>query len=63
MKKGGERMLTIKDLMEKYKVSRTAIYNWINKGLPVLKIGGVVRFDQEQVNAWIEQTNRKESNS
>ena len=52
-------MITVKELMGKYKISRKTVYNWIRKGLPVIKIGAVIRFDPEKVQAWIDKNNQK----
>ena len=47
-------LATTKDLMEKYQVTRGTINNWRKEGLPSIKIGGVVRFDIEVVDNWVE---------
>jgi len=35
-----------------FKVSRKTIYNWIDKGLPVIRRDGITRFDEEEVWKW-----------
>ena len=42
-----------KDLEQKYQVSRATIDNWKKMGMPYLKIGRSVRFDEAEVENWI----------
>jgi predicted DNA-binding transcriptional regulator AlpA len=43
---------TIEDVRRHFKVSRTTIYEWMNEGLPSVKIQGVLRFDEGDVKRW-----------
>lgn len=43
---------TIEDVRQYFKVSRTTIYEWMEQGLPSVKIGGSLRFDKLDVLAW-----------
>lgn len=52
--------LTVKDIMNMYKCSRTTIYNWIEKGLPVHKFGKMVRFSEKEVEEWLQTEYKKE---
>ena len=47
--------LRSKDLESKYQVSRATIDNWKKAGLPYLKIGRSVRFDEVEVEKWIRE--------
>ena len=47
--------LCSKDLEQKYKVSRATIDNWKKWGMPHLKIGRSVRFDEAEVEKWIRE--------
>lgn len=47
--------MTIKDLQELFNVDRTTIYEWRRAGLPYYKLGGSVRFKEEEVLEWIER--------
>ena len=47
--------LRSKDLEQKYQVSRATIDNWKKQGLPYLKIGRAVRFDEAEVEKWIRE--------
>ena len=44
-----------KDLEQKYQVSRATIDNWKKAGMPYLKIGRSVRFDEIEVEKWIRE--------
>lgn len=50
-----KELLTIKDLQEKLQVSRQTINNWRSAGMPYKTIGRNVRFDPDDVSAWINQ--------
>ena len=45
--------LTSKDLEKKYQISRSTVDNWKKEGLPFIKIGRSVRFDEKEVERWI----------
>ena len=47
--------LRSKDLEQKYQVSRATVDNWKKSGLPFLKIGRSVRFDEKEVENWIHE--------
>lgn len=52
-------ILTIKDFMERYQVSRSTVYRWIEKGMPVRRLGSIVRIDSEDADKWFkEQTDK-----
>jgi excisionase family DNA binding protein len=53
MEGGDFKMITIKDVMSTYKVSRPTVQGWMKKGLPFYKIERSVRFDPSEVDAWI----------
>jgi len=46
-------MITIKQVMEIYGVSRPTVQNWMKKGLPYYKVNRLVRFIPAEVEAWI----------
>lgn len=45
--------MSIKDLQSELGISRMTIYRWIEKGLPVIRVGGLVRFDAEDIKKWM----------
>lgn len=54
------KFLTIEDVAEMLQVTRTTIYNLKKKGLPFIKLGKNIRFNQEEVIDWV-MTNARES--
>ncbi len=46
-------MITIKEVMALYKVSRTTVQKWMKQGLPYSKVGRLVRFDAGEVAKWV----------
>ena len=50
---GGDILITYKDVMDKYKVSRTTVQKWVKDGMPFYKIGKSVRFDEKEIDSWI----------
>lgn len=53
------RYLTTEDLSEKMKVSRQTVWKWRKLGMPHIKIGRSVRFEEKEVKAWVEKQNTK----
>ena len=51
-------LLTVEELMEMLKVSRTTIYLWRKNGLPYKKVGRSIRFDYKEVRDWIDEINK-----
>ena len=54
-----KQYLTTKDLMNKYQVASATIYRWRQEGMPYMKIGKSVRFDEEKVDEWIRENKNK----
>lgn len=54
-----KELLTVPELAEFLKVSRAQVYNLINKGLPVFKVGSNTRFKINDVMDWLEEQNKK----
>ncbi len=52
-------LISPEELAAALKIARVTAYAWIRRGtIPHLKIEGVVRFDPQEVQAWLE-TKRK----
>ena len=47
--------LRSRDLEQKYQVSRATIDNWKKQGMPFIKIGRSVRFDEKEIEKWIRE--------
>ena len=52
------KFLTIEDVADMLQVTRTTVYNLKKKGLPFIKIGKNIRFNQEDVVAWVMNNSR-----
>ncbi len=52
------KFLTIEDVAEMLQVTRTTIYNLKKKGLPFIKLGKNIRFDQEEVVNWVKSNSQ-----
>lgn len=54
--------LTVSDVQKMFKVSRRTVNNWMkDKDFPYLKIGRTVRFDEYEVEMWVEKINEATS--
>ena len=51
--KVGDIVLRIKEIMEKYKVSKPTIYKWIKMGLPKLKVGKITYIEESELIKFI----------
>ncbi len=46
-------LMTLKELADYWRVTRTSIRNWVRtKGLPVRHLGGSLRFQRAEVDLW-----------
>jgi excisionase family DNA binding protein len=48
-------LLTTKDIMGIFKVTRTTVSDWRKQGMPFKKYGKLVRFNLEEVSSWLEK--------
>jgi len=55
------KYLTIEDLIEMLQVTRSTIYNLKKKGLPFIKIGSNVRFEQSEVINWLNSNHKQQT--
>lgn len=55
---GDIKFLTVEDVAEMLQVTRTTIYNLKKQGLPFIKLGKNIRFDEKDVVDWV-RSNRK----
>jgi excisionase family DNA binding protein len=47
------KFLTVEDVEEMLQVTRSTVYNLKKRGMPFIKIGKNIRFDQNEVIDWI----------
>lgn len=55
------KFLTVEDVAEMLQVTRTTIYNLKKKGLPFIKLGKNIRFDQDEVVEWVKSNSMTET--
>lgn len=49
-------MLTIKSLAAQLSVKPSTLYSWVAQGkIPVLKINGVIRFEERDIEQWLQK--------
>src|SRR5688572_7198340 len=49
-------LLTVKELAIRLHVKEKTIYAWASQGkIPAVKINGVIRFDAQEINAWLQK--------
>lgn len=47
--------ITVNELLEKLKLSRSTIDIWRREGLPFTRMGRSIRFNEEEVMKWIKE--------
>ncbi|MDD5505628.1 MAG: helix-turn-helix domain-containing protein [Candidatus Omnitrophica bacterium] len=53
------RLIDIDELAEYLKLKKQTIYNWLNQGkISGMKVGGVWRFDQRDIDTWLRSKKR-----
>lgn len=59
LKNDSARLYTTKEVVEKLRISNTAVYNLMNMGeLESIKIGGLRRFTEKQILDYIEKRSK-----
>lgn len=56
-----KELLTVKELTTVLKVSEKTVYNWVDKGMPIIKLGGLNRFDVDEVLSWHAEQQQKKA--
>jgi len=46
--------LTIEDVAELFKINRSTVYLWMERGMPSRKIGKTRRFIKEEIEEWFD---------
>ncbi len=53
------RLIDIDELAEYLKLKKQTIYNWLNQGkISGMKVGGVWRFDRNDIDTWLKSKKR-----
>ncbi len=53
-----DNLLTIEELAADMMRSRSAVYQWVRKGLPKKKINGRLYFDASEVAKWLQRKSK-----
>ena len=56
------KFLTVEDVAVMLQVTRTTIYNLKKKGLPFIKLGKNIRFDENEVVQWVRSNSMTDTN-
>jgi excisionase family DNA binding protein len=55
-----KNLLDIEDLAKYLKLQKQTLYNWLNqRKISGIKIGGVWRFDKQEIDKWLKSQSRK----
>lgn len=58
------KLATIKELASFLRMKESTLYSWAATGLiPVIKLNGLLRFDMEEIHAWIEKSRASRNNT
>ena len=53
------RLIDIDELANYLKLQKQTIYNWLHQGkISGIKLGGVWRFDQKEIDSWLKSRRR-----
>jgi hypothetical protein len=50
-------MITEKELLEEFKISRTTLWRLRKMGMPHIKVGSTYRYEKEDVVRWLKNSN------
>jgi len=54
-----KKLLDVDDLAKYLKLQKQTIYNWLNqRKISGMKIGGVWRFDKQEIDKWLKSQSR-----
>jgi excisionase family DNA binding protein len=53
------RLIDVDELANYLKLKKQTIYNWLHQGkISGIKVGGVWRFEQKEIDAWLKSRRR-----
>jgi len=53
------RLIDVDELADYLRLKKQTIYNWLHQGkISGMKVGGVWRFDQKEIDAWLNSRRR-----
>lgn len=50
-------VLTVREVAEKYRTTRSTVINWTKKGLPATRIGKLIRIEEKDLERFIAAQN------
>jgi phage terminase Nu1 subunit (DNA packaging protein) len=53
-----KKLLGNKEMQEIFGVTRYTLLNWRKKGMPSVKVGGLIKYDLDAVEKWVEEQNK-----
>jgi len=54
------RLIDVDELADYLKLKKQTIYNWLHEGkISGIKVGGVWRFDREEIDSWLKSRRRQ----
>ena len=53
-------MKTKTEIAEMFNVTTKTVENWISKGMPFYKVGGTIRYEENEVLEWFKDRSEKE---
>lgn len=57
------KLITSQELQAVYSISRSTVDRWRKEGLPFIKVGRGVRFDEDDVYEWIKNNKQEIKNN
>jgi excisionase family DNA binding protein len=58
------RLVSIKIVADFLMIKQSTLYSWVHKGsIPFHKLNGLVRFDMDEIEAWIKSSKQQSSGS
>ncbi len=57
-------MVSIKIVAEFLMIKPSTLYSWVHKGsIPFHRLNGLVRFDMDEIEAWVKSSSKQSSNN
>ena len=53
-----DKIVTVKQFAEILMVQQRAVYKWIAKGMPAIKLGNFLRIDKEEALLWLKKRDK-----
>ena len=50
-----DNIVTVKEFAKLLMVQQRAVYKWINKGMPAIKLGNFLRIDKDEALLWLKK--------